>query len=100
MSEKTFSASDVRRIVAHQSVEDYAGGYLNSLIGGTAAETCRRVEALMPFLLKAIDKSSDDDWSDWQPAISFLAQSIWTAMQHEMEIADAEGLAGEVAADD
>lgn len=89
----TFKTDSPRLITAHQTVVDFGAGYLNSLVGDSAHETCSKIEALMPFMHGLIEKVSGDDFEDMRPMLSFLVQSIWTAVQYEMNVA---GQAGEV----
>ena len=85
MSEKiTFTASDIRQIKAHETVADYGACYLNSLIGKNAADTCHKIEAVMPFIQDVIDREGDIDAA--RPVLSLLFRTIWTAVQYEAEM--------------
>lgn len=84
----TFTESDTRRAVAHHTVIDYGASYLNSLVGSDAAETCKNIEAIMPFMKRTIDERSADELDDMRPVLSFLMLSIWTAVQYETEVSD------------
>ena len=78
MSTKKFTANGIRQIKAFETVYEYGAGYLNSLIGTSPAETCKKIEELMPFIKQTVDGGVDGC-----PVMSFLSQSIWTAGQYE-----------------
>ena len=86
--EIAFVTADKRRAVAYQTVADFGAGYLNSLVGDSAAETCEKIEAIMPFIQQTMDRRSSDELEDMRPVLSFLMQSIWTAVQYESGVGD------------
>lgn len=80
---KKFTARDARQISAFEYVEGFGPGYFNSLIGDSPAQTCKKVEAVMPFLMHVTDNGEAGLAVDLQPVMSFLVQSVWTAVQYE-----------------
>ncbi len=88
---KKFTAKGIRQIKAFESVNDFGASYLNPLIGKTPAETCKKVEALMPFIMEKVDEGFEEC-----PVMSYLVHSIWSAVQYEGFLND--GPAEEVAA--
>ena len=75
---KKFTAKGIRQIKAFETVDEYGAGYLNSLIGNTPVETCKKIEAVMSFILEKVDEGTNGC-----PVMSFLVQSVWTAVQYE-----------------
>lgn len=84
----TFNTDDQRLIAAHQTVVDFGAGYLNSLVGKSPKDTCQKIENLMPFLRRQIDTADGGSFEDMRPVLSFLVQSIWTAVQYEISVGE------------
>ena len=75
------TATDHRKALAHETVQEFGAGYLNPLVGDSAAETCGNVEAVVGFLHRVIDSPECID--EARPGIALILQTIWTAMQYE-----------------
>lgn len=75
-----------RNIAAIQTINDYGPHYLNPFIGDTAAETCANVQDAMGMLYRFLSK--DDDFTEIQPALALIAQTVWSAVQFEGNLAE------------
>lgn len=88
MTAVTFTATGLRDVRAFETVAEYGAGYLNPLIGNSAAETCAKIENVMQFLHRTVDRG--DDLCEVQPALALIVQTIWSAVQYEGQMADAD----------
>lgn len=76
------SAQKTRNEIALEVAKSSGVCYFNPFIGGSAAETCEKLNdgfGMLHYLL------SRDVSEDIQPGLSLLAQTMWAAAQFEMQ---------------
>lgn len=76
--------SDARKAVA----EAVSASWLNPFIGGSAADTCTKIEEGMAFLYELFKRDLVSD--DMTPGLTRIVQTIWTATQYERDVAAME----------
>ena len=59
--------------------------YFNPFIGGSASETCEKLNDGFTLLHYLLSRSAAEDI---QPGLSLLTQTMWAAAQFEMEVGD------------
>ena len=79
------TAPKTRNEIALEVAKSSGVCYFNPFIGGSASETCEKLNdgfGMLHYLL------SRDVSEDIQPGLSLLAQTMWAAAQFESQIGD------------
>lgn len=86
MTKETFTATDARKIQAHELVNKFGAAFLNPLIGTSAANTCAKAEPVIALLHELLDRNLVSE--DMNPGLAKIVQTVWAAMQYERDTAE------------